>query len=303
MLMSGQLIRPTIAVLLILAAAHGALAGEVLDRVRRDSVVRCTARERPAVAVPRPDGGIDGLAVDLCRAVAIAALGRGGRVAVSIDTPAENADVAFVEAEDGTARGRLVSGAPVFVDRLAVLVPETSRVRTPRDLAGETVCLMIGSPEQSALEAAVRRMGIDIVRLAFEEDVEMHDAYAVGRCGAMVGDWTELSGLRGPMGINRLASRLLLEPLALVPIIAATDPADCDWAAIVAWVVHAAVRDSAVASHGNANETVLTAPPAGIRPGWRRDAGAVLDGYQAGLRRSGGIHTPDGASNQPRQGD
>src|ERR1700677_2042192 len=180
--------------------AHRATAGEVVDRVRRDDVVRCAAEERPSVAEYRSDGRVGGSAVSICRAVAIAVLGRGGRIEFTIDGPAEDADVAFVT--DSVAHDRFVFGPTLFVDRLSVLVPRQSRVLDIRGLAGETVCLMIGSPEQSALEAAAGRLGIDIVRLAFEEDDEMRDGYAVGRCGAMVGTWTELSGLQGPMGIN-----------------------------------------------------------------------------------------------------
>jgi general L-amino acid transport system substrate-binding protein len=268
-LMPGRLILPMIAALLLSTLALPATAGEVLDRVRRDGVVRCTAEERPAVAMPRPAGGIEGLAVDLCRAVAIAVLGRGGRVAFSIDAPAQAADVAFVAEEDGAARRRLVFGPVVFVDRLAVLVPVTSRVQAPRDLAGETVCLMIGSPGHSALEAAVGRLGIDIVRLAFEEDVEMRDAYAVGRCGAMVGAGSELATLRGPLGINRLTSRLVPEPLALVPVIVATGAADRDWTSIVSWVTHVLVDDTA------------DMPPPGVRRDWLEDVRTVLGGDKA----------------------
>jgi general L-amino acid transport system substrate-binding protein len=285
-------------VLLALAAARGAWAGEILDRVQRDGVVRCTAAERQAVAMPRPDGGIDGLAVDLCRAVAIAVLGRDGRVAFSLDAPPRNADVAFVgEASGAAAREQFVAGPLVFADRLAVLVPLASRLHSPRDLAGETVCLLIGSPEQSALEAAVGQLGIGIVRLAFEEDVEMRDAYAVGRCGAMVGAWSELSGMRGPMGINRLTSRLLPEPLAVVPIVAATSATDRDWAALVFFVVRAVVGDAAGPSH---EPIAGTMTPAGVRPGWREDISAALGGYDAMLRRAG---TGDAESSPARLGD
>src|SRR5471030_3193917 len=119
----------------LICLAHGASAGAVLDRVRQDGVVRCTAEERPSVAAYSPDGGISGIAVDLCRAVAIAVLGRGGRIEFTIDGPAGEADVAFVS--DGMAHSHFVSGPTVFVDRLSVLVPRKSRVMDIRGLAGE----------------------------------------------------------------------------------------------------------------------------------------------------------------------
>lgn len=255
------------AVLIGLAAAHAATAGDVLDRVHRDGVVRCTAEERPAVAEYRPDGGIGGIAVDVCRAVAIAVLGRDGRVEFSVAGSAEDADVAFVSADGAAGHALLATGPTIFVDRLSVLVPMNSHVRAIDDLGGETVCLMIGSPEQSALEAAVVRLRIDIVRLAFEEDDEMRDAYAVGRCDAMAGTETELAELRGPMGINRLVSRIVPVPLALVPVVAATGKRDRDWSAIAFWVARTIVGTEAG-----------TPPPAGVRPGWREDFGASFSG-------------------------
>jgi hypothetical protein len=124
------------------------------------------------------------------------------------------ATVAFGAMVAGGARAGDELGADPAVDRLSVLVPVASRVRTLGDLAGETVCLMTASAEHHALEAVAARLRFDFVRFAFQEEVEMIDAYAVGRCGAMVGDWAALVRLRGPMGINRLTSRLLAEPLA-----------------------------------------------------------------------------------------
>jgi len=94
-----------VAALFAIVAAGGANAGEVLDRVRRDRVVRCVAEERPVVAMQRPDGGIEGLAVEFCRAAAIAVLGSTGRVTVSIGAPEVKADVAFAGEGDVTGPG------------------------------------------------------------------------------------------------------------------------------------------------------------------------------------------------------
>jgi general L-amino acid transport system substrate-binding protein len=251
---------PLLAMFLAVAAAKTALAGDVLERVRRDNVVRCAAEERPGVAVPRPDGGVEGIAVDLCRHVAVAVLGRGGRIAFTPDGPVEDSDVALVATGGVAARVRLAFGPVVFVERLSILVPATSPVRVPRDLAGETVCLMIASPAHSALEKLVRQTGIDITRLAFEEDVEMNDAYAVGRCGAMVGGEATLSGLREPMGINRLVSRLVAASLARVSLMAATGTSDRGWSAIVFWVARSLT--------GQSRSTVQ---PPGIRRGSREE--------------------------------
>jgi general L-amino acid transport system substrate-binding protein len=221
----------------IAMSAHGAVAGEVADRVRRDGIVRCVSAEHPGLAEDQPNGGIGGVAVDLCRAVAIAVLGPDGRIRFWLDGPALDGDVVFypkAEIPDGMAAGPVVLN-----QRLSVLVPMGSRVRSVRDLARESVCLTIGSPEQTALETAARDRGIDIVRLAFEEDDEMRDAYAVGRCGALVGSETALAEMTGPIGINQLRSRLLPEPLSLEPVIVAAPARDPAWADLIFQVVRA----------------------------------------------------------------
>ncbi len=56
----------------------------VLDRVRRDAVLHCGAAARSAVAEDRGDGTIGGLAVDLCRAVAVAVAGPRARIAFRV---------------------------------------------------------------------------------------------------------------------------------------------------------------------------------------------------------------------------
>src|SRR5277367_3892323 len=94
--MIGRWRWPLVALLLGLTATDAATAGQVLDHVRRHDVVRCASEARAPVAMLRGDGAIDGLAVELCRAVAIAVLGRGGRVAFTIDAAPRDADIAFV---------------------------------------------------------------------------------------------------------------------------------------------------------------------------------------------------------------
>jgi hypothetical protein len=211
-----------IAALLACGVAPRASAGEVLDRVRNDRIVRC-ASDKDVDAVLR-----------LCRAVARRVLGLDGQATIADGPPALDTDIAVVDGND--TPDRFVAGPVLFQAPLAVLVPAASRVRAPRDLGGETVCLMIGSAAQDALEQFARGLRPEVVHFGFEEDVEMADAYAVGRCGAMVGETAWLTRLRGPLGVNGLRSRLLDEPLGVSPMFVATDRADPEWTAIVAKV-------------------------------------------------------------------
>jgi general L-amino acid transport system substrate-binding protein len=131
-------VRRAWALLLALAAlAPGApparAADAVLDRVRAAGVVRCGAQERPGIAAPTRDGGIAGLAVDLCRAVGVAVLGPGGRVVFRVyDSDRDFAavlqgedDVSFLTGDaiaDHRLAPSILPGPTVFIERVTLLI-------------------------------------------------------------------------------------------------------------------------------------------------------------------------------------
>ncbi len=104
------------------------------------------------------------------------------------------------------------------VETLSVMVPRDSRAHRLRDLGGMVVCVMIASPAQQALEARLGGLRVPIIRLAFEEEAEMLDAYNVGRCQAVAEDAATLAAMRRANGVNHLASRVLAEPLGTVAV-------------------------------------------------------------------------------------
>jgi general L-amino acid transport system substrate-binding protein len=289
--------------LLGLTAACPAQAGGAIERIRAEGVLRCGAVERMGIADAPPEGpaagGVVGIAVDVCRALAVAVLGPGGRVAFSLyDAPhsfdplRNGADeVGFLTgneiAEQDLGAG-VVPGPTIAISPVAVMVPEASAVRRLADLSGQTVCVMIGSAPQRALETAADALHLSIARLAFEEDVEMLDAYNVGRCGAVVGEAGYLAGMRQTPGVRRLASRLLPETLGADPIVAVTAMADGAWAADVAWVFDALLLADAPAgawqSAGKDALPVRRLP--GLRAGWQPEIVAAVGSYSAIVRRN-----------------
>ena len=277
-----------IATLLLLASAAAARAESTLDRVRRDNIVRCGAETRPGFADAAP-GGIGGVAVDLCRAVTIAVLGPTGRVGFQLydsdrafDAVRDAQDDLFFLTRDAIGQQKLAAviqpGPVVFVDAIALMVAEASPIRRPEDLVGRSVCLMIGTRAQVEFDAAAARLGLQVARLAFEEDVEMLDAYNAQRCQAAIGETTYLAEMRGTPGVNRLASRLLAEPLALQPVIAASGIGDAAWSALLFWVLDALIHPDA-----------LPVDPPGLLPGWRGSAGSYDEFLQRDLAKELGL--------------
>ncbi len=269
------------------ASAH---ASGTLDRVRTDNILRCGATERPGFA--EAEGPPTGVLVDICRAVVIAVKGPSARVSFTIyhSSQSYNAlrqgddEIAFLsggEIAEHALASFVVPGPIAVISMVGLMVPDTSRIQRLNDLAGRTVCLMIGSVAQRALESAVERQHLVISRVTFEEDVELLDAYNTGNCDAAVGETTYLADMRQNPGIRRITSRLLPDVLAADPIIAVTPRPDGDWAATVAWVIVGLML--ADAPH---DRWVSDAPIGELRSGWQQDVGAAVGSYGAIIRRN-----------------
>ena len=280
--------RLSLAAPLLLAPATPAAAGPVLDRVRAAETVSCAAAGRPGFAQAGQDGSgpVHGLAADLCRAVAVAVLGPDGKAGFTLldsahdfeDARAGRFDLLFLPASTLVAErlaGRVALGPPAFIETESLMVPEASAAAAPRDLAGAGVCFMIGTGAQRALEAALERDHVAVKRLGFGEEVELRDAYNVGRCTAVAGDGTFLAEVRQDGGVHGLKSRLLAAPLALDPVYLATGIADGRWTAMATTVLQALVLGSAPRSGwtgAGPGPLAAAATPLGLREGWYDDA-------------------------------
>ena len=271
------------------ALAGAAQAGETLQRVQRDRALRCSAAERPGFA--GPDGG---MAADLCRAMAIAVGGPGATAVLDVAAMSPESvrrgihDLYFVSGDEVAAAGvagLVVPGPTVFIERVSLLVPEMSAAARPEDLAGRVVCFMIAGPGHVAIEAALGRVSPPIVRLGFQEQDEMLDAFNAGRCQAMADESTRLALWRQVPAINRRYGRLLEPPLALVPLMAATARGDDDWSADVAWAMNAMVASARAPSRWRDD---WAADSSGLRPGWRADMLQGVGTYSATYERAFG---------------
>jgi general L-amino acid transport system substrate-binding protein len=286
-----------VAVAVATLAASRADAAGVLDRVRAAGVLHCGSVERPGVAEAE-EATARGVAVDLCRALAIAVLGPTGRISFRLydserdfDAVRQGTDeLAFLSGDDiadHALTGAILPGPVAVIDGIGIMVPETSPVRSMADLNGKTVCLMIASGAQRVLERAVAAFHLDIRRIAFQEDSEMLDAYNVQRCEAVVGETTYLANMRRDGGVNRLQSRLL-PPLVVDPVIAATPIADGSWGALVYWVIGALMSASSVDDGWEAAAFPVNGRALGLQADWREIMLAHVGSYAEIVRRNFG---------------
>ena len=291
------------AVALIVAGlllACPALAGPVLDRVKAAKALSCAAEARAGIAEVDEAGAAKGLAVDLCRAVAVAVLGPAGGITFTLLDSAKGfdalregrIDLAFLAGGTILAEhlaDRLLPGPPVYVGEDAVMVPASSAVRALRDLRGKSVCFMIGTGAERALEAALEREHVEIERSGYQEEVELRDAYNVGRCVAVAGEATFLAEVRQDGGVRSLKSRILDAPLALDPLYLATGVDDARWSAIASWTFEALALEAAPRSDyagAGAGPLAAAVTPLGFRDGWLDDVGRTVGTYADIWRRN-----------------
>jgi len=270
-----------------------AKAGSVVDRVKARGIVRCGSVERPGLASVAGKDHWTGLNVDVCRSIAAAVLGSADRIEFHVyETPMQfdavrrqEDDVYFLtgsEIDEQKLAGKVVPGPAVFLESHTVMVPSTSAAHNVGDLAGNTICFMIGSLTERSINAYFDALNKNWLRMPYSEDGEMNDAYNVQRCNAIAGEMTTLAATRLDSGVNRFTSRFLPEPLSVFPVMAATGINDAQWSAIVAWTVDtliSAERPETRWYAGGAGAMPVAAPELGLDKGWQRRVLAAVGNY------------------------
>jgi general L-amino acid transport system substrate-binding protein len=297
-------------VLLVLIGVFGSSSecrgGSVVERVKARNTVRCGSVERPGLAHEMGQGRWSGLEVDVCRAIAAAVLGSSDRIEYhAYDTPKDfdavrrqQDDVFFLTGSEIDAQklaGHIVPGPTVFVESHAVMVASSSAAQHVADLAGDSICFLIGSSVERSLAAYFDARHQSFLRRPFSEDGEMVDTYNVQNCHAVAGETTTLAAVALDAGVNRLSSRILPEPLTVFPLMATTGTGDGQWSAIVAWTVHtliAAERPETRWYAGGTGAMPITAPELGLDKDWQHRALAQVGNYGAIFERNIGTGSP-----------
>ncbi len=290
----------------LLGPTADAQPGSVVGRVKARGAVRCGSALRPGLSEPDGRGEWRGLEVDVCRAVAAAVLGSPEKIVYrTYETPKEfeavregEDDLFFLsgtEIHEEKLAGRILPGPAVFVESVAVMVPSSSPARHVSDLAGESVCFVIGSSAERSLSAVLGKASTKWLPRPFSEEGEMQDAYNAQNCHAVAGELTSLASYRLSGGVNRLKSRILPEPLAAFPIVAATGTEDARWAQIVGWTVATLISGERPETDwyaGGAGAMPVLTPEAGLDAGWQRRVLAAVGHYGAIFERNLGQGSP-----------
>jgi general L-amino acid transport system substrate-binding protein len=302
-----RIVKMTAVLLSSVLFAADSYAGAVLDRVISESVVRCGSETRPGLVSVGADGRAAGLLLDVCRAIGAAVLPPTGRLefyqyesSKSYDPVRNNEhDVFFLSASELLEQGlvgKVVPGPTVFYQTTAVMVSESSPAQHLADLSGRPICFSIASNGHRHVEAWFAAHHLDFIRMGYREDVELYDTYNVQVCKGLVGEVTTLAQVRLDGGVNELKSRILPEPLAPFPIMAATGTRDAEWSAIVAWTIHTLLRAEVPtadwAAGGVDSLPVEEVPELKLSKGWQKRVVDTVGTYGDIYRRNLGEGSP-----------
>jgi general L-amino acid transport system substrate-binding protein len=247
-----------------------------------------------------------GLLAEICRAIAVAALGPKGQAAFSlydadVDFDAirrSTDDVFFLDASAVAAQhlaGHVVPGPTVYIETTTVLVKDADPARHLADLAGKPICFMLGDAAQRNLEAWFAAHDLPFQRMGYQEEGEMTDAFDSGVCRGLAGETTALAGLRLGGDGRQAGGRILPETLTAFPILALTGTSDAQWSALVGWTVDTLIAAEAPKedwSAGGVDALPLAMPELGLPDDWQRQVIAAVGTYADIYRRTLGDASP-----------
>jgi len=247
--MRGLTTAATLAV--ALAAGVPAARADTLALVKQQGAVRCGVTTGFAgFSAPDAKGEWKGLDVDMCRAVAAAALGDASKVKIvplsaqqrftalqsgEIDLLARNTTV--TESRD-TSLGA-IHAAINFYDGQGFLVSKSLGITSAKQLNGATVCMQTGTSNEQNMADWARANGVQYKPVVIEQFNEVVNAYAAGRCDVFTTDASGLYSTRAANAPNPDDYIILPEIISKEPLGPVVRHGDNQFADIVRWALFA----------------------------------------------------------------
>jgi len=224
-----------------------------LDVVKSRGTLRCGVNPNFAgFALADSAGTWRGFDVDMCRAVAAAALGDSAKtqyVALSAKdrfTALQSGDIDML-ARNATwtlARNTKLGinfVATNFYDGQSFMVNAAANIKSAKELNGATVCVISGTDTEKNLADFFGSRGMKFSPVAYENADNVADAYLTGRCDAFLNDGTQLAAAR-LRARDPQAHVILPEVISMEPLSIAVRNGDDGWANVVRWSFFAMVQ-------------------------------------------------------------
>lgn len=232
---------------LVALPAH---AGKTLDAIKARGQVVCGVNTGLAgFSAADSSGNWSGLDVDVCKAIAAATLGDATKVKYvplnaqqrftalqsgEIDVLSRN--TTFTLTRDGSLGLHMT--AVTYYDGQGFMVPVKSKIKSAKQLKGQTVCVQSGTTTEKNLTDYSRANKLNIKPVVFEKVEAATGAYFAGRCVAYTTDASGLASVRNKEAKNPADHVILPELISKEPLGPMVRRGDDEWFAIVKWVIY-----------------------------------------------------------------
>ncbi|MDR3370849.1 amino acid ABC transporter substrate-binding protein [Rhodoferax sp.] len=246
--------------LAIVAAAIGTLAampahaGKTLDAIKARGQVICGVNTGLAgFGAADSAGKWTGLDVDVCRAIAAATLGDAEKVKYvplnaqqrftalqsgEIDVLSRN--TTFTLTRDASLG--LEQTVVTYYDGQGFMVPLKSKIKSAKQLKGQTVCVQSGTTTEKNLNDYSKANHLGIKPVVFEQLDATENAYFTGRCIAYTTDASGLASTRNKVAKNPADHVILPELISKEPLGPMVRRGDDEWFSIVKWTIYGLIE-------------------------------------------------------------
>ena len=238
------------AVALSALVAAPAFAGKTLDSIKSKGMVTCGVNTGLAgFSAADSAGKWSGLDVDVCRALAASVL----KDAEKVKYVPLNAQQRFTALQSGEvdilsrnttftltrdASLGLSLTVPNYYDGQGFMVTVKSKIKSPKQLKGQTVCVQSGTTTEKNLTDYSKANKLGIKPVVFEKLEAAENAYFTGRCVAYTTDASGLASTRNKVAKDPKEHVILSELISKEPLGPMVRRGDDEWFAIVKWVMY-----------------------------------------------------------------
>lgn len=235
---------------LTLAATLPAHAGKTLDAIKARGQVVCGVNTGLAgFSAADSSGNWTGLDVDICKAAAAATLGDATKVkyvplnAQQRFTALQSGEIDILSRNTTFSMSRDASlglhmTTPTYYDGQGFMVPVKSKIKSAKQLKGQTICVQSGTTTEKNLTDYSRANNLNIKPVVFEKVEAATGAYFAGRCIAYTTDASGLASVRNKEAKVPGEHLILPELISKEPLGPMVRRGDDEWFAIVKWVIY-----------------------------------------------------------------
>ena len=233
-------------------AASGSAA--TLDAIRARGTLVCGVNTGLAgFGAADSNGKWTGLDIDVCRALAAATLGDAEKVKYvplnaqqrftalqsgEVDVLSRNTTFTLTRDASLGMHATMVT----YYDGQGFMVPVKSKIKSAKQLKGQTVCVQSGTTTEKNLTDYSKANNLGIKPVVFEKLEAAENAYFTGRCIAYTTDASGLSSTRSKVAKDPKEHVILPDLISKEPLGPMVRRGDDEWFAIVKWVMYGLIE-------------------------------------------------------------